>query len=389
MAHDTPPLPDPPVRIRDDVPLEALDAGRWDALGGGGPLVSHRFLAALHATGCASLRTGWSPRYLSAWAGEHLVGAMPLYEKAHSYGEYVFDWGWADAYRRYGRRYYPKLVCAIPFTPVPGPRLLGDRPWSRPRCSTRHWSIVAQGEASSLHVLFVEGDDRAACARPDFIARTGVQFHWHNDGYRDFDDFLSRFSHDKRKKVKQDRRRVRETGVAFRRITGHDLGDEDLAFFFRCYEATYRAHRSTPYLTREFFERIAATMPEHLLLVIGERDGHRICAALDVFDSHALWGRYWGAVDYIPGLHFEACYYQAIDFCIERRIGRFEGGAQGVHKLARGLTPVVTHSAHAIGEPAFAEAIAEYCARERIDIAHTVDELEHSTPFKAAADPLP
>jgi predicted N-acyltransferase len=389
MAHDTPPLPDPPVRIRDDVPLEALDAGRWDALGGGGPLVSHRFLAALHATGCASLRTGWSPCYLTAWAGEHLVGAMPLYEKAHSYGEYVFDWGWADAYRRYGRRYYPKLVCAIPFTPVPGPRLLGDRPVVKAALLDAALDIVAQGEASSLHVLFVEGDDRAACARPAIIARTGVQFHWHNDGYRDFDDFLSRFSHDKRKKVKQDRRTVRETGVAFRRITGHDLGDEDLAFFFRCYEATYRAHRSTPYLTREFFERIAATMPEHLLLVIGERDGHRICAALDVFDSHALWGRYWGAVDYIPGLHFEACYYQAIDFCIERRIGRFEGGAQGVHKLARGLTPVVTHSAHAIGEPAFAEAIAEYCARERIDIAHTVDELEHSTPFKAAADPLP
>ncbi len=389
MAHDTPPLPDPPVRIRDDVPLEALDAGRWDALGGGGPLVSHRFLAALHATGCASLRTGWSPCYLTAWAGEHLVGAMPLYEKAHSYGEYVFDWGWADAYRRYGRRYYPKLVCAIPFTPVPGPRLLGDRPVVKAALLDAALDIVAQGEASSLHVLFVEGDDRAACARPAIVARTGVQFHWHNDGYRDFDDFLSRFSHDKRKKVKQDRRRVRETGVAFRRITGHDLGDEDLAFFFRCYEATYRAHRSTPYLTREFFERIAATMPEHLLLVIGERDGHRICAALDVFDSHALWGRYWGAVDYIPGLHFEACYYQAIDFCIERRIGRFEGGAQGVHKLARGLTPVVTHSAHAIGEPAFAEAIAEYCARERIDIAHTVDELEHSTPFKAAADPLP
>jgi hypothetical protein len=389
MAHDTPPLPAPPVRIRDDVPLEAIDAGRWDALAGGGPLMSHRFLAALHATGCASTRTGWAPRYLTAWAGEHLVGAMPLYEKAHSYGEYVFDWGWADAYRRYGRRYYPKLVCAIPFTPVPGPRLLGDRPAVKGALLDAALGIVANGDASSLHVLFIEGDDRAACTRPGVVARTGVQFHWHNAGYRGFDDFLSHFSHDKRKKVKQDRRKVRETGATFRRITGHDIDADHLAFFFGCYEATYRAHRSTPYLTREFFERIAATMPEHLLLVIGERDGHRICAALDIFDTHALWGRYWGAVDYIPGLHFEACYYQAIDFCIERRIGRFEGGAQGVHKLARGLTPVVTHSAHAIGEPAFAEAIAEYCARERIDIAHTVDELEHSTPFKVASDPLP
>ena len=389
MAHDTPTLPPPPVRIRDDVPLEALDAGRWNALAGGGPLISHRFLAALHATGCATTRTGWTPRYLTAWAGEHLVGAMPLYEKAHSYGEYVFDWGWADAYRRYGRRYYPKLVCAIPFTPVPGPRLLGDRPAVKGALLDAALDIVADGDASSLHILFIDGNDRAVCERPAIIARTGVQFHWHNDGYLDFDDFLSRFSHDKRKKVKQDRRKVRETGVTLRRITGRDINDDDLAFFFRCYEATYRAHRSTPYLTREFFERIATTMPEHLLLVIGERDGHRICAALDVFDTHALWGRYWGSVDYIPGLHFEACYYQAIEFCIERGIGRFEGGAQGVHKLARGLTPVVTRSAHAIGEPAFADAIAEYCARERVDIAHTVDELEHSTPFKAASDPLP
>ena len=389
MAHEIAPLPAPPVRIRDDVPLEALDAGRWDALAGGTPLLSHRFLTALHATGCASARTGWTPRYLTAWVGEHLAGAMPLYEKAHSYGEYVFDWGWADAYRRYGRRYYPKLVCAIPFTPVSGPRLLGDHPAVTGVLLDAALRIVADGDASSLHILFIEGDDRAACARPGIIARTGVQFHWHNAGYRDFDDFLSHFSHDKRKKVKQDRRKVRDTGVTCRRVTGHDLGDEDLAFFVRCYEATYRAHRSTPYLSREFFERIAATMPEHLLLVIGERDGQRICAALDVFDAHALWGRYWGAVDYIPGLHFEACYYQAIDFCIERRIGRFEGGAQGVHKLARGLTPVVTHSAHAIGEPAFAAAIAEYCVRERIDIAHTVDELEHSTPFKVDADPRP
>ena len=166
MAHDTPPLPAPPVRIRDDVPLEALDAGRWDALAGGGPLISHRFLAALHATGCASTRTGWTPRYLTAWAGEHLVGAMPLYEKAHSYGEYVFDWGWADAYRRYGRRYYPKLVCAIPFTPVPGPRLLGDRPAVKGALLDAALGIVADGDASSLHVLFIEGDDRAACDAP-------------------------------------------------------------------------------------------------------------------------------------------------------------------------------------------------------------------------------
>jgi hypothetical protein len=371
-----------PTLLRDDVPLESIDASVWDALARGGPLLSHRFLCALHATGCASPSTGWRPRYLTAWSDGGLVGAMPLYEKAHSYGEYVFDWGWADAYRRHGRRYYPKLVAAIPFTPVPGPRLLARDGAARQALLDAALRIVAAGEASSLHVLFVEGDDVATCEGAGLISRTGVQFHWHNPGYRDFDDFLSRFSHDKRKKVKQDRRKVREAGVAFRRVVGRDIEGEDLAFFFRCYEATYRAHGSTPYLTRAFFDRIAAAMPEHLLLVIGERDGRRVCAALDVFDASALWGRYWGTLDRAPGLHFEACYYQAIEFCIERGIGRFEGGAQGVHKLARGLVPAVTRSAHAIGERAFAEAIAEYCARERVDIAHTVDELERSVPYK-------
>jgi hypothetical protein len=370
--------------VRDDVPLEAIDAGQWDALAGGAPLLSHRFLAALHATGCASPETGWQPRYLTAWSGQRLVGALPLYAKSHSYGEYVFDWGWADAYRRHGRRYYPKLVAAIPFTPVPGPRLMAAAPDVRQAVLDRALSVVRRGDASSVHVLFVEGDDLAACEREGMIVRTGVQFHWRNAGYRDFDDFLSGFSHDKRKKVKQDRRKVREAGVTFRRVTGRDVGGDDLAFFFRCYEATYRAHHSTPYLTRELFERLASTMPEHLLLVVGEREGRKLCAAFDVFDARALWGRYWGCVEYVPGLHFEACYYQAIEFCIERGIGRFEGGAQGVHKLARGLTPAVTHSAHAIGDPAFGHAIADFCARERIDIAHTVDELEHASPYKAS-----
>jgi len=264
------------LQVRDDVSLEALDAGGWDPLAGGTPLLSHRFLSALHASGCASMRTGWAPRYLTAWSGERLVGALPLYAKAHSYGEYVFDWGWADAYRRYGRRYYPKLVCAIPFTPVPGPRLLAGDAATKRALLDAALRLVADGEASSLHILFIENEDALVCERAGLIGRTGVQFHWNNPGYRDFDDFLARFSHDKRKKVKQDRRKVREAGVAFRRVSGRDVGADDLDFFHRCYEATYLAHRSTPYLTKDFFERIAATMPEHLLLVIGERDGERV-----------------------------------------------------------------------------------------------------------------
>jgi hypothetical protein len=214
--------------------------------------------------------------------------------------------------------------------------------------------------------------------------RTGVQFRWTNASYGSFEDFLASFSHDKRKKVKQDRRRVADAGVNFVRKTGAEITPADWAHFFRCYEGTYRAHRSTPYLTLDFFERIGAALPAHLLMVIGSRDARPLCAALDVYTTDTLWGRYWGALDYVPGLHFEACYYQAIEFAIERGIARFEGGAQGVHKLARGLTPVVTRSAHVIAEPAFAAAIADYCERERVDIAHTVDELERSAPFRAA-----
>ena len=217
------------------------------------------------------------------------------------------------------------------------------------------------------------------------LTRDGVQFHWRNAGYRDFDDFLAAFNHDKRKKIRQERRRLVEAGVSFVRRIGGDISAADRAFFFECYERTYRAHHSTPYLSPEFFERIGSTLAQNLLLVLGYRGGKRVCAALDVFDERTLWGRYWGTREYVPGLHFEACYYQAIEFCIERGIATFEGGAQGVHKLARGLLPVATHSLHAIADRTFASAIADYCARERIDVAHSIDELESGSPFRSGA----
>jgi predicted N-acyltransferase len=305
-----------------------------------------------------------------------------LYEKTHSYGEYVFDWGWADAYRRHGRRYYPKLVGAIPFTPVTGPRLLTPDPLAARKLVDAASAVVLRGEASSLHLLFLDERGAKTCREAAMIERNGVQFRWTHAGWRDFADFIASFSHDKRKKVKQDRRHVTDAGVHFVRKTGKDIASADWAFFYRCYEATYRAHHSTPYLTPAFFDRIAQTMPEHLLMVLGYRAGRRLCAALDVFDAGTLWGRYWGTLDYVPGLHFEACYYQAIEFCLERGIGTFEGGAQGLHKLARGLVPVTTRSAHAIGEPAFADAIARFCASERTDIAHAVGEFESAGPYK-------
>jgi len=365
------------------LPLEAIGSADWDALVPGQPLLSHAFLDALHATGCASPRTGWRPCYLTAWNGARLAGAVPLYEKSHSYGEYVFDWAWAEAYRRHGRRYYPKLVAAIPFTPAAGPRLIARDAATRAALLARAVALIGdESRCSSLHLLFIDDDDARACADAQLPIRTGVQFRWDNPGCADFADYLGTFNHDKRKKVKQERRRLAEAGVTFVRRTGPELTAADWAFFFRCYEATYRAHRSTPYLTREYFARIGATMPGNLLLVTGYRDGRPICTALDVFDTATLWGRYWGAVDYVPGLHFEACYYQALEFCIERRIARFEGGAQGVHKLARGLMPVTTRSAHLIADPQFAAAIAEFCTRERVDVAHAVDELEHAGPFR-------
>jgi Uncharacterized protein conserved in bacteria len=383
------PVPTPPrsvavaLTLRDDVRLSELDPAQWDGLANHLPLLSHAYFSALHDTGCAADETGWQPRFITAWQGSQLVGAMPLYAKAHSYGEYVFDWGWADAYRRHGRRYYPKLVAAVPFTPVPGARVLAADATTRRALVARALALLRQGY-SSLHVLFVDEAQAREGSASGMLMRDGVQFHWQNRGYRDFADFLAAFNHDKRKKIMQERRRLAEAGVTFERKTGGEINAADRAFFFECYQRTYRAHCSTPYLSRDFFDEIGTTLADHLLLVIGYRDGRRLCAALDVFDSHTSWGRYWGTREYVPGLHFEACYYQAIEFSIERRIQNFEGGAQGVHKLARGLLPVATHSLHAIADRAFASAIADYCARERVDVAHSIDELESGSPFRQA-----
>ncbi len=378
-------VPDPV--IRDDVPLAEIRPEQWNALVPGQPLLSHAFLSALHASGCASPRTGWDPRFLTAWRGDRLAGAVPLYGKAHSYGEYVFDWAWAEAFARHDRAYYPKLLAAIPFTPATGPRLLTDdaelrrRLLDRAKVMLQPASSVA-GNYSSLHLNFLTGDEALLCEREGLALRQGVQFHWHNPGYRDFADFLAAFNHDRRKRIRQERRKLQGKDLRFERKTGREISAADWSFFHRCYLNTYRAHRSTPYLTLAFFEQIGSSMPDNLLLVVGYRNHVPICAALDVFGGQALWGRYWGAVDFVPGLHFEACYYQAIEFCIERGLARFEGGAQGLHKLARGLLATPTWSAHAITDADFAPAIAAFCARERSDVAHTLEEFEAASPLR-------
>jgi len=371
-----------PASLRIVDSLAAIESTSWDRLVGDRPLLSHAFLHALHETECATPETGWTPRYLTAWRDERLVGAMPLYLKGHSYGEYVFDWSWADAYRRHGRRYYPKLVSAIPFTPATGPRLIAADAGTRRALLGGAVELMHDARLSSLHILFPEDHEAAECEAAGMLLRSSVQFHWTNPGYRDFADFLSTMNHAKRKKILQERRKLAAAGVSLRRLRGPEIKPSQWAFFFRCYTTTYRRHHSTPYLSLGFFERIGEALPDNLLLVLGERDGKPLCAALDVYASDTLWGRYWGATEYLAGLHFEACYYQAIEFCIEQRIAQFEGGAQGVHKLARGLLPVTTRSAHAIADPDFARAIARFTIDESTEVAHAVEELESASPFK-------
>lgn len=371
-----------PASLRIVDSLAAIEPSTWDRLVGDRPLLSHAFLHALHETECATPETGWTPRYLTAWRDERLVGAMPLYLKSHSYGEYVFDWSWADAYRRHGRRYYPKLVSAIPFTPATGPRLIAADAGTRRALLDGAVELMHGARLSSLHILFPEDHEAAECEAAGMLLRASVQFHWTNPGYRDFADFLSTMNHTKRKKILQERRKLATAGVSLRRLRGPEIKPGQWAFFFRCYTTTYRRHHSTPYLSLGFFERIGEALPDNLLLVLGERDGKPVCAALDVYASDTLWGRYWGATEYVAGLHFEACYYQAIEFCIEQRIAQFEGGAQGVHKLARGLLPVTTRSAHAIADPDFARAIARFTIDESTEVAQAVEELESASPFK-------
>jgi len=373
------PSSEPVLRVVED--LADIPAAQWNALAGDHPFLRHELLHAMHATGCAAAETGWLPQYLGLWRGGRLAGAMPLYAKSHSYGEYVFDWAWADAYARHGLAYYPKLLSAIPFSPVSGPRLLARD--DEVRAQLLGAALALAREASSLHILLPPEDEGKLMEAAGMMLRRGVQFHWRNPGYASFDEFLATLSQPKRKKIRQERRRVAEAGIALRRLTGAEIGSEHWRFFTRCYNLTYRAHYSTPYLNLAFFQRLGEVMPESVLLVLAERDGKPFGAALDVFNAQVLYGRYWGAVGFVPGLHFEACYYQAMEFCIERGIGLFEGGAQGEHKLARGFLPVATRSAHWLRHPRFAEAVEQFLAREARGVDRYIDELNERAPFKA------
>lgn len=370
--------------------LSGIESGDWDRLAGDDPFLRREFLSALHDTGCASSATGWAPHYLLLKENGRLAGAMPLYLKTHSYGEYVFDWAWADAYYRHGLQYYPKLLSAIPFTPVTGRRILADDPKHCKRLIAAALQLARELDVSSLHCLFPTRGEAEQLTAAGMMLRRGVQFHWTNQGYANFDQFLSVMSHDKRKKIRQERRKVREAGISFRWLEGTGIGAADWAFFTRCYRQTYREHQSTPYLNLDFFQRIGRTMPENLLLVVAQRDNRPIAASFNVHNGKRLFGRHWGALEYHPALHFETCYYQAIEYCIARGIAVFEGGARGEHKMARGLLPVETVSTHWLAHPEFAAAIEQFLTREAAGVAHYLDELEERRPFKAPVfDPAP
>ena len=352
------------------------------------PFMRLEYLAALHCSRSAVPETGWTPRFVSVYRGDELVAAAPAYSKRHSYGEYVFDWAWADAYQRHGLRYYPKLLVAVPFTPVPGTRLMATDERARDNLLLGIAQLARLEKVSSVHLLFPDETEQPAIDRIGWMSRQGVQFHWTQDPQApaaDFSSFLASLQREKRKKIQQERRRVAEAGIEFKAFEGRHISSELWDFFYVCYESTYQAHRSTPYLTREFFAAMAEQMPEHWVMFIAHREQAPVAASLVAIDraQGAAYGRYWGCTEHVPLLHFEACYYQPLQWCIEQGLKRFEGGAQGEHKMARGLLPIATRSAHWLAHPQFARAVQDFLEQEGAGMAEYVDELREHSPFKA------
>ncbi len=400
----------------------------WDALvaaqSAPNPFLSYAFLHAMHASGSAADDTGWQPQYLTLWIeddrdggedgdSEHggdagpdpayaagtgstgstlgtghgrLAAALPMYAKFHSYGEYVFDWAWADAYKRNGLDYYPKLLSAIPFTPVSGNRLLAIDEHARAALVEALQGVQQASGLSSTHILYPTEAEAKQLEAAGFLLRKGVQFHWQNEGYDSFEQFLATLEMKKRKNIRAERRKVAEAGITLRQLRGEDATDADWRFFKRCYDNTYQAHWSTPYLNLDFFRRIGEAMPHNLLLAIAERDGRPIASSLLVYDDKALYGRYWGCIEQHPCLHFETAYYQPLEFCIANRIPAFEGGAQGEHKMARGFLPQQTWSAHWLAHPAFSDAVERFLKQEGKGIGAYMDELNERNPFRDSGD---
>ncbi|WP_421694929.1 GNAT family N-acetyltransferase [Aestuariivirga sp.] len=351
------------------------------------PLVSHDFFRCLEESGCAVAKTGWAPRHLvmEDEAGQ-ITGIAPCYRKRHSQGEYVFDHGWADAYERAGGRYYPKMQVSVPFTPATGPRLMAVTEAERRELASGLIALCTEEKASSVHITFLPEQDWQALGGKLWLQRTDIQFHWANPGYGSFDDFLASLSSQKRKNIRKERASLAKNGITFHALTGNDIAERHWDAFYEFYMDTGARKWGTPYLNREFFSLIGGCMAEHILLIIAERAGKMIAGALNFIGSHALYGRNWGAVEYHDNLHFETCYYQALDFAIARKLARVEAGAQGGHKLARGYLPQKTYSLHYLAHPGLQRAVADYLAAERQGVEAEQQALAAHTPFRQEQD---
>ncbi|WP_434289475.1 GNAT family N-acetyltransferase [Celeribacter sp. SCSIO 80788] len=375
--------------------LGAMPPENWDTCAAPGegrpedPFVTYRFLMALERSGSVGPGTGWQPSYLVARAEDQVIAVAPMYAKSHSQGEYVFDHNWAHAYERAGGRYYPKLQIAVPFTPVTGRRLL-----TRPGFESVGQAALVQGAVevaeqnrlSSLHLTFCTDDEVAAGRTMGLMHRTGQQFHWDNAGYATFDDFLAALSSRKRKNIRKERAQAQGFGGEIVQLTGDDIKPDHWDAFWTFYQDTGGRKWGTPYLTRAFFDKLHDTMRDDVLLVLAIRDGRAIAGALNFIGRDRLFGRYWGCTEYHPSLHFEICYYQAIDYAIVQGLRRVEAGAQGEHKLARGYLPNTTHSLHWIADPGFARAVEEYLVAERAAVAEEVEVLTSYGPFKSTPE---
>lgn len=382
---------DDAVSVKIVTRIADIESDQWNALAGDSPLLNHAFLDALETTGCVGKHIGWEPVHLALYRNQTLAAAMPLYVKHHSWGEFVFDWAWAGAYERAGMRYYPKLVCCVPFSPVPGARLLATNDADRAILIQAALKLCADLGFSSFHLLFPTEADHATLNAAPLAHRTGFQFHWHSPsleggaGYADFDAFLADLTHDKRKKIKQERKKLAAAGISFRWRDGHSATDADWQHFWACYADTYERKRSDPHLNPEFFAELRRRLPDNVVLILADRHGEPVAASFCLKDGRRLYGRHWGTLAYVPGLHFETCYQQGIEYAIAHGLEVFEGGAQGEHKLARGLVPTTTHSYHWIADTEFRRAVENFVERETDAIAHYVDEMEG--PFRKATPP--
>jgi predicted N-acyltransferase len=370
---------EPEVLARLAPGIASIDAALWDPLSAGDPFLGHAFLAALEESESVGPGTGWSPAPILIEEDGRIAAAAPAYLKGHSQGEYVFDHGWADALERAGGRYYPKLQVAVPFTPVPGPRLLGNRPQQLLAAAE---AVVVQNGLSSAHITFIDEAGAAECEERRWLIREGIQYHWFNRGYGSFDDFLGQLSSRKRKAIRKERAAARE-GLTFRALRGAEIGPAEWDAMWHFYQDTGSRKWGRPYLTREFFDRVAKTMGDRLLLLLADRGGRPIAGALNLIGTGTLYGRYWGTIDEVPFLHFELCYYQAIEWAIEHGLTCVQAGAQGEHKLARGYEPVITRSAHFLPDRGFHRAVADFLEHERRAIGQEMEWSREALPYRA------